>query len=89
MATDYDIALLRNRITQLEGQVAFLYRHLGVTFVPESVPGDDPKIIDALKKGNLLLAIKLYRELYSTSTVMIGLDEAKRAVEEMQRRLGL
>ena len=35
-----DIELIHNlsrRVTQLEGQVAFLYKHLGVEFVPESV----------------------------------------------------
>jgi ribosomal protein L7/L12 len=89
MYTDQDIALLRDRIVHLEGQVAFLYRRLGVTFVPEVAPGDDPRIIAAIKKGNLLEAIKLYREVHSTTTMTVGLDEAKRAVEEIKGRLGI
>ena len=89
MYTDQDIAKLRDRITHLEGQVAFLYRHLGVTFVPESAPGDDPRIIAALQKGNLLEAIKVYREIHSTSTVTVGMDEARRAIEEIKGRLGI
>jgi hypothetical protein len=89
MYTDQDIAQLRDRITHPEGQVAFLYRHLGVTFVPESAPGDDLRIVEALKKGNLLEAIKVYREIHSTSTLTIGFDEAKRAVEEIKGRLGI
>lgn len=89
MPTEHDITLLRDRISHLEGQVAFLYRHLGMTFVPEAAPGDHPKIIEALKRGNLLEAIKVYREVNSTSTVVVSLDEARRAVEEMKGRLGI
>lgn len=89
MVTDQDFKDLKNRIIKLEGQVAFLYRRLGVEFVPESSPDDDPRIIEALKKDNMLEAIKIYRQVYSTSTLTIGLDEAKRAVEEIKGRLGI
>jgi ribosomal protein L7/L12 len=75
---------LRNRLVRLEGQVAFLYEHLGMTFVPEEQLTDDPKIVAALKRGNLLEAIKLYREITGA-----GMEEAKKAIEEMQGRLGL
>ena len=84
MTTDQEYIDLRNRLIRLEGQVAFLYRHLGVTFVPEEQLTDDPRIVQALKKGNLLEAIKAYREMTGA-----GMDEAKTAVEEMQGRLGL
>lgn len=89
MYTEHEIALLRDRIVRLQGQVAFLYRHLGITFVPEAASGDHPQVIEAIKKGNLLEAIKVYRSVYSTSTVTVGLDEAKRAVEEIKGRLGI
>lgn len=89
MNTEQEVTMLRGRIANLEGQVAFLYRHLGVTFVPESSPKDDPRIIDALKKGNLLEAIKVYRGLYSTNTFNISVEEARLAVEEMKGRLGI
>ncbi len=89
MSTELEVIQLRERIAHLEGQVAFLYRHLGITFVPEAAPGDDPRIVDALKKGNLLGAIKVYREIHSNSSVTIGADEARRAVEEIKGRLGL
>lgn len=89
MYTDQDIALLRDRIVHLEGQVAFLYRYLGVTFVPEAASGDHPRVIEAIKRGNMLEAIKVYREVHSNTTVTIGLDEAKRAVEEIKGRLGI
>ena len=89
MITDQDLAKLRDRVIHLEGQVAFLYKHLGVTFVAESASNDDPRIIEALKKGSLLEAIKVYREIYSNSTITIGMDEARLAVEEIKGRLGI
>ena len=76
--------VLRNRMIRLEGRVSFLYEHLGLTFVAEEQLTDDPQIVAALKKGNLLEAIKLYREKTGT-----GMEQAKQAVEEMQGRLGL
>lgn len=78
-----DIAALRQRIYRLEAQVEFLYRHLGVTFVDQADPGDDPRIIDALKRNNVIEAIKYYRELTDT-----GLAEAKAAVEKIRERRG-
>jgi ribosomal protein L7/L12 len=84
LITEQQYIDLRNRIIRLEGQVAFLYRHLGITFVPEEQLTDDPKIVAALKKGNLLEAIKAYREITGAE-----MEEAKRAVEEIQGRLGL
>ncbi len=89
MPTDHEINLLRDRIVHLEGQVAFLYRHLGITFTPEAARGDDPRIVHALKRGNTLEAIKVYRELYSSATVTVSMDEAKRAVDEIKGRLGI
>ena len=84
MVSDEYFARLQGRVIQLEGQVAFLYKHLGVTFVPESGPGDDPRIIEQLQKGKMMNAIKFYREITDAS-----LFEAKQAVEEIQRRLGI
>jgi ribosomal protein L7/L12 len=84
MTTEMELTALRNRVAHLEGQVAFLYKHLGVTFVPESAPDDDPRIIEQIKKGNLLGAIKIYREIHNT-----GLEEARLAVEEIKGRLGI
>ena len=84
MVSEQDIGKLRDRIIHLEGQVAFLYKHLGVTFVPEAAPGDDPKIIEQLKKGNLLQAIKVYR-----GNTGAGYEEGKKAVEEIKGRIGI
>jgi ribosomal protein L7/L12 len=79
-----EISLLRSRISRLEAQMDFLYRHLGVTFVEQNNPDEDPRIIDALRKNNILEAIKVYREIND-----IGLAEAKAAVEAIRARRGL
>ena len=79
-----EINLLRSRINRLEAQVDWLYRHLGVTFVEQNSPDDDPRILDALRKNNVLEAIKVYREIND-----IGLAEAKAAVEAIRVRRGL
>jgi ribosomal protein L7/L12 len=84
MVTDEAFHDLRNRIIRLEGKVDFLYQHLGLTFEPQTQLTDDPRIIEQLKKGNLIEAIKIHRQLNDSSMV-----EAKQAVEEMQGRLGL
>jgi hypothetical protein len=68
---------------QLGTQVAFLYEHLGVTFVTKP-PDDDPRIIELIKKGKTLDALKLYRELNDES-----LPVAQQGVEDIRRRLGL
>ena len=51
MQPEIEIQKLSKRIIQLEGQVAFLYKHLGVEFVPEAAPNDDPRIVEIVKKG--------------------------------------
>ncbi len=83
-ATELEVVQLRKRVAQLEGKVAFIYEHLGLTFMPEARPTDDPKVVEQLKKGNELGAIAAYRQATGVS-----LDEAKEAVQEMQGRLGL
>ncbi len=84
MISEQDLLDLRSRVIRLEGQVDYLYKHLGITFNPALEGGDDPRIIEELRKGKMIEAIKIHRELYNT-----GLAEAKRAVEDMQRRLGI
>jgi len=89
MVTDQGLSALRDRVIHLEGQLAYLYKHLGIAFTPESAPGDDPRVIEAIKGGNFLQAIKVYREVHSNSTITIGMDEAKAAIEEIKGRLGI
>jgi len=79
-----ELNLLRSRIVHLEAQVDFLYRHLGVRFVEGNSPDDNPRILDALRKNNMIEAIKYYREINN-----IGLAEAKAAVEAIRARRGI
>jgi hypothetical protein len=84
MTGELEVAQLRKRVTHLEGQVAFLYKHLALEFMPEPELTDDPWIVEQLKQGNLLRAIATYREINKAS-----MEDAKAAVEEIQGRLGL
>jgi large subunit ribosomal protein L7/L12 len=83
MVTESEILLLRSRITQLEERVDFLYKHLGITYT-ENSSTENARVIDMLKRGNKIEAIKIYREIYN-----VGLAEAKDAVESLESRLGL
>ena len=79
-----EISALKGRVSRLEARLEFLYRNLGVTFIEDTRPTDDPRIIEALKSNNLLEAIKLYRMATNAS-----LEAARAGVEEMRARLGI
>ena len=82
MSPESEILVLRARIAELESRVDFLYRHLGIAYVQDTSMGD-ARVVDMLKKGNKIEAIKIYREIYNC-----GLAEAKQAVDGMEARLG-
>jgi len=79
-----EISLLKGRVSRLEARLEFIYRHLGVTFVENTSPTDNPQVIDALRANNLLEAIKQYRMATNAS-----LEEAKSAIEALRARLGI
>jgi hypothetical protein len=82
MSTEQEVNALRARIVELEERVEFLYKHLHLDAV---APGQvHPQIIEALKRNNLIEAIKIHREIYNT-----GLAEAKNAVERIKANLNL
>lgn len=83
MPTEQDIIALRSRVAELERRLDSLYKKLGVEYMdnPSSI---DSRIIEFLKRGNKIEAIKIYRELTDT-----GLAEAKQAVDSIEARLGL
>jgi ribosomal protein L7/L12 len=83
LVTEAEILALRSRIAELESRVDFLYKRLGFTY-GEDTSMEDARVIDMLKKGNKIGAIKIYREIYNC-----GLAEAKQAVGGMETRLGL
>lgn len=86
MPSDADeIAQLKREVARLTRLVDDLYLRLdGVapdgTLDPSQPPAE---VVAALQAGNVIEAIKLWRELYGS-----GLREAKDQVEELQRRLG-
>lgn len=84
MISEEDYARVRDRVYSLQAQVDFLYKHLQLTYVPETEADEDPRIVDALKKGNLLLAMKVYREMTNANS-----DAARDAVLGIKGRLGL
>ncbi|HEX9334124.1 MAG TPA: ribosomal protein L7/L12 [Anaerolineales bacterium] len=82
MSSESEILALRSRIAELESRVDFLYSHLGIVY-PQNTSMEDARVIDMLKKGNKIEAIKIYREIYNC-----GLAEAKQAVDNLEARLG-
>jgi ribosomal protein L7/L12 len=87
MSDDYEIMQLRGRVAELEAQVKYLFQHLGVSYTPAAAgAASDPrmaKVIEQLRKNNLIEAIKEYRAITNT-----GLAEAKDAVEKLRSSLG-
>ena len=83
--TESEILALKSRLSELEEKLQFLYRRLNMDYAdPNADPALSPQIQDALRRGNKIEAIKIYRELTG-----VGLAEAKQAVDGMQARLGL
>ena len=77
---------LEERVARLEGprEDAGPYRSAPARSLAHTSVGserDDPEILEALRQGNKILAIKRYRQLTGA-----GLKEAKDAVEAMQAR---
>lgn len=81
MSTAKTEAELRMRISELEHKVEFLYRHLGVTYIAPA-PAVPPEILAALRAGNLVEAIRLYRLTYN-----VDLAAAKQGVEQLRAQL--
>lgn len=79
-----EIAYLKGRISKLEERIELLYRHLGLPMVDVPYQTDHPDVVAAIRSKNMIVAIKIYRELTNTS-----LAEAKAAVEEIKARLRL
>ncbi len=77
---------LRDRVYQLQAQVDFLYQHLGISYTPDPTEAQkvDPRLLEALKKDNLLQAMTVYRQIYNCD-----LPTAKDGVLALKGRLGL
>lgn len=79
-----EIALLHQQISRMQAQIDQLYSHLNLTFVENTSETDDPQVVEALKRNNMIEAIKYYREKTG-----LGLADAKSAVEAIKKRRGI
>ncbi len=77
MSNESETLALRARVAELEGRVEFLYEHLGIAYAENTSLGDS-RVLEMLRQGNKLEAIKIYREIHNC-----GLAEAKQAVDGM------
>lgn len=81
MPTEAEFLLLQSRVRELEDKLEFLYRRLNIDYMdPNSDPDLAPQVQEALRRGNKIEAIKLYRELTG-----VGLAEAKQAIDRAER----
>jgi ribosomal protein L7/L12 len=85
MNPELQIQAVRERVAKLEAEMRFLYKHLNVTFTPTfELDPADKEVAEWLKKGNELKAIAEYRAIH-----LVGMNEAKAAVDEIRAGLGL
>ena len=81
MITEAELQLLRSRINELEDRLKFIYRKLNIEYAdPNSDPVLSPQVQDALRRGNKIEAIKIYRELTG-----VGLAEAKDVIDRAEQ----
>ncbi|MBC8869734.1 MAG: hypothetical protein H8E44_09970 [Planctomycetes bacterium] len=76
------ITTLRKRLARVEGKLDVLLKNADLQYDPFSdIPND---VADAIRSGNKMLAIKLYREATG-----INLADAKEFVEDLQCQSGV
>ena len=81
MPTEAEFLLLQSRVRELEDKLQFLYRRLSIDYAdPNSDPALAPQVQEALRRGNKIEAIKIYRELTG-----VGLAEAKQAIDRAEQ----
>lgn len=83
MTIETDVIVLKARVHELEEHIKYLYAHLNIAYF-ESPAAGDAKIIEMLKSGRKIDAVRIYREMHN-----VGLADAKKAVDGMESRLGL
>jgi ribosomal protein L7/L12 len=82
-----DIAELKAQVAHLTQLVEQLYYRSGAAMPssgPPSLDAPPADILDALRAGQKITAIKLWRERTN-----LGLAEAKDQIDDLERRLGL
>jgi hypothetical protein len=83
MPTESEFLALKSRVDEMEAHLKFLYRRFNIDYADSSSnPALSPQIQDALRRGNKIEAIKLYRELTG-----VGLAEAKSVIDRAEQFL--
>ena len=81
MSNESEILALKSRINELEDRLKFIYRRLNLEYAdPNSDLVLSPKIREALRHGNKIEAIKIYREMTG-----VGLAEAKQVIDRAEQ----
>jgi ribosomal protein L7/L12 len=82
MVTETEVQQLRSRVNELEDRLKYLYQRLGIDYSadPNADPVMSPEIQAALRSGNKIEAIKIYREMTG-----VGLAEAKDVIDKAER----
>lgn len=80
MSTEMDVIQLRARFRELEDRLKFIYKHLNIEY-SDTAEAKNKEIIELIKKGNKIEAIKIYKETFN-----VGLAEAKNEVEKMEAK---
>jgi len=81
MSNESEILALKSRINELEDRLKFIYRRLNLEYAdPNSDLVLSPKIQEALRHGNKIEAIKIYREMTG-----VGLAEAKQVIDRAEQ----
>ena len=79
MITEHEIFELRQQIGKLERQVAFLLEHLDLEYREEANAEVSPEILELVRRGKTISAIKLYRE-----EMGCGLKTAKEFIDSIK-----
>jgi hypothetical protein len=70
------------KLSSMDAKLDLLLKQAGLVYEPYK--GLAPEIVEALRNGQKIQAIKLYRD-----TTGVGLKEAKDFIEDVQRRGGV
>jgi len=79
MSTKSEIIELKQRVIKLERQITYLMKHLRLNYCEKPEEAIYPEILELIRKGKKIRAIKLYRE-----ETGVGLKEAKEYVESLE-----
>jgi len=76
---DHEILELKRRVAKLESQIAFLLRDLGLEYPEPSTWEASPEIMDLVRRGKKIEAIRLFRQETGA-----GLKDAKEFIESLE-----